>query len=446
MAQIVLPYKFSPRPYQVPVLKAFDRGCRRAVIMWHRRAGKEKTLLNLMAKKSQERVGTYFYLFPTYKQAKKAIWNGMDRNGFKFLDHFPDELVERRNETDLLMHLRNGSVFQLIGSDNIDAVMSTNPVGCVFAEYSLQNPAAWEYVRPILRENDGWAAFDFTPRGKNHAYKIYEIARKQVEAGNAKWFCQKLTADDTGVVTPQMIQEDREEGMSEEMIQQEYFLSFEGVREGAYYGREMQKADADGRICSVPHEPGMLVDTWWDLGIRDAMAIWFTQTVGREIHVIDFYMATGEGLPHYKRELEDRAQKQGYIYGTHNAPHDIKVREMGSGKSRLETAAGLGISFQIVPNLPLQDGIDAVRMFLAKCWFDRDKTEMGRLALMSYHRTWDEVRKVFSSVPEHDWASDPADGFRYLAVGHKVSIVRRAEAGPRRLIQTGSGSQSWMGG
>lgn len=446
MPPILLPHRFEPRPYQLPVLRALDGGATRAVIMWHRRAGKEKTLLNYMIKKSMERVGTYFYLFPTYKQAKKAIWNGMDRTGFKFLDHFPAEYVERRNETDLLLHLRSGSIFQLIGTDNIDSIMSTNPIGCVFAEYSLQNPAAWEYIRPILRENGGWAAFDFTPRGKNHAHKIYEIARKQVDAGNPKWFVEKLTPNETGVVTPEMIQEDREEGMSEEMIEQEYFLSFEGIREGAYYGKEMQRAEREERICKVPHEPNALVDTWWDLGIRDAMVIWFTQTVGREVHVIDYYSETGEGLPHYRRMLDEKAKEFGYSYGTHNGPHDIKVRELGSGKSRYETAEALGIKFEMVPNIPVQDGIDQVRSFLGKCWFDREKTEAGRLALMSYHKSWDEARKVFSSHPEHDWSSDPADAFRYLAVGHKIKGPKRQEIQRPVMISTSAGGAGWMGG
>src|SRR6185312_14576271 len=172
---INLPHNFKPRPYQIPVLRALDGGAKRVVAVWHRRAGKEKTFINYTAMAAAcDRVGTYFYLFPTYTQAKKAVWDGRDRDGFPFIGHFPPEIVAKKNEQELKITLTNGSIFQLVGSDNIDAVMSTNPIGCVFAEYALQDPRAWDYVRPILRENGGWAIFDFTPRGKNHGYQIYD--------------------------------------------------------------------------------------------------------------------------------------------------------------------------------------------------------------------------------------------------------------------------------
>ena len=437
---LVLPFNFRPRPYQLPILKALDGGATRAVAVWHRRAGKEKTLLNYTAKKTVERIGAYFYLFPTYAQAKKAIWDGRDRDGFPFMGHFPPQWVKRKHEQELKIECMNGSIFQLIGTDNIDAIMSTNPIGCVFAEYSLQDPRAWDYLRPILTENGGWAAFDFTPRGKNHGYALYQLARKLMEDGDPRWFAQKLTVEDTGVVSQADIERERREGMDEELIQQEYYCSFEGVQVGAYYGREMAAAQAAGRICGVPYYPELPVHTWWDLGIDDAMAIWFTQDVGREVHAIDYYENAGEGLPHYARVLRER----GYTYGTHNAPHDIQVRELGSGKSRLETAAALGIKFEIVPNIALQDGIDAARLFIARVWFDRDKTERGRNALVSYHKTWDEKRKMFLAQPYHDWSSNGADGFRYLAVGHKTGQRGRGERPPRTPAGSGS-SAAWMG-
>lgn len=438
---INLPHKFRPRPYQLPVLRALDNGAKRVVAVWHRRAGKEKTFINYTAAATSDRVGSYYYFFPTFAQAKRAIWDGRDREGFPFLGHFPPAYVVARSESELKLTLRNGSIFQLVGTDNFDGIMSTNPIGCVFAEYSLQDPRAWDYIRPILRENGGWAIFDFTPRGKNHGYKLYEIARKLQAEGDSAWFAEKLTVDDTHVLGPDEIAAERREGMDEDMIQQEYYCSFEGVQQGAYFGRQMAQAEKDGRIGRVPYQSEIAVDTWWDLGIGDAMAIWFTQNVGREVHVIDYLEQSGEGLPWYARALQER----GYVYGTHNAPHDIQVRELGSGKSRLETAAALGIRFNIVPQLDIVDGIDAARAFIARCWFDTAKTERGRLALVSYHKTWDEKRKCFGSHPFHDWSSNGADAFRYLAVGHKTTAPRLRQREPINRDIGGSGDHGWMG-
>ena len=411
------------------------------VACWHRRSGKEKTFLNYTIKAACERIGVYFYLFPTFRQCKKAIWDGIDGESFAFMAHFPPEIVESKNETELKIKLRNGSIFQLIGTDNVDAIMSTNPVGCVFAEYSLQDPRGWDYIRPILNENGGWAIFDFTPRGRNHAFDMYQMADRLMSEGDRTWFCQKLTVDDTHAIPQAKIDKERREGMSEEMIAQEYYCSFEGAMQGSYYGRQMEQAEREGRICAVPYQPEIAVDTWWDLGMHDAMAIWFTQNVGREVHAIDYFETSGQGLPDCARELQRRA----YVYGKHNAPHDIAVREIGSGKSRLETAEGLGIKFEIVPNIGLQDGIEAARSFLSRVWFDKLKTERGRDALLSYHKTWDEKRKCYSDSPYHDWSSNGSDAFRYLAVGHKVTRGRMNQGGtpaPRSLST--ESNTSWM--
>ena len=443
-ATVRIPHNYVPRPYQVPLIRAMDDGVTRAVIVWHRRSGKDKTCLNIVAMKAMDRVGAYFYFYPTYAQAKKAIWDGRDGSGFKFMDHFPPAIVEGKNESDLRLRLTNGSSIQLIGTDSIDAIMSTNPVGCVFAEYSLQDPKAWDYVRPILRENGGWAIWNFTPRGKNHAHAIYEMAKRLQEEGDPAWFHQRLTVDDTGVLTATDIDAERREGMDEELIAQEYFCSFSGSMQGAYYTQQMQAAEEEGRICAVPYQEELPVDGWWDLGVADACAIWLTQTVGREIHLIDYIEESGEGLPFYKRALD----RKPYIYGRHHAPHDIKVRELGTGRSRLETAEAMGIPFDIVPNIGLMDGIDATRMFLGRCWFDRVKTERGRLALLSYQKTWNEKLRTFSSLPYHNWATHSADAMRYLAVGHKFGEARRVRRAVRRptFYDDGeSASQTWLG-
>ena len=442
---ITLPHNFTPRHYQLPILQAFDEGATRLVAVWHRRSGKEKTFINLTARCSDDRIGTYFYLFPTYAQAKKAVWEGRDKDGFRFLDHFPAEYIKRKNETDLRLEFINGSAFQLIGTDNIDSVMSTNPIGCVFAEYSLQDPSAWDYLRPILTENGGWAIFDYTPRGKNHGHALYEMAKRLMADGDPRWFAQRLTVRDTGVLSEADIDAERREGMDEDLIQQEYYCSFEGVMRGAVFGRQMEQAEKDGRICSVPWQPELAVSTWWDIGTGDPTAIWFTQDVGREIHVIDYYenSGVGVGVDHYAKHLQGLP----YVWGTHNGPHDIDGHSFAAGgKSAKEVAAGLGLKFNVIPRCANKtDSINAARSFMPRCWFDAKKTERGRQALVSYHFAWDDKRKIYADAPYHDWSSNGSDAFQQLALGHKTAGPLRTEQQRPRMIQSGSQGTAWMG-
>jgi len=213
-----------------------DSGYKRGVCVWHRRAGKDKTYLNYLAKEMVRRVGIYYYFFPTYNQGKKILWDGIDRTGFKYMDHIPAALREKTSQQEMKIVLKNNSIFQIIGTDNIDSIMGTNPIGCVFSEFSLQNPAAWDYIRPILTENGGWAIFNFTPRGRNHAYLLYEMA-----SHNPDWYCEMLTVDDTKredgtpVITPEMVQAEREAGMSEELVQQEFYCSFDAALSACFF-------------------------------------------------------------------------------------------------------------------------------------------------------------------------------------------------------------------
>lgn len=219
--RIKLPFNFVPRDYQMPLCEAIDSGIKRAVAVWHRRAGKDKTLINIMVKEMFGRVGTYFYFFPTFKQGRMILWKGMDRDGFPFLGHIPEEIRSRTSEQEMSITLKNGSVFQVVGTDDIDRVVGTNPVGCVFSEYALQKPEAWEFVRPILRENGGWALFNYTPRGLNHGWDIYQTAQNSED-----WFCELLTIEDTGVLTESDVEKERQEGMSGNLAQQEFYCDF----------------------------------------------------------------------------------------------------------------------------------------------------------------------------------------------------------------------------
>ena len=406
--ETTLPHNWQPRPYQMPLWLALEGGYKRAVAVWHRRAGKDSVGLNWTVIAAHQRVGMYWHLFPTLKQGKRILWDGMTREGRGFLDYFPPEVVKARNSSEMKITLRNGSIWQIVGADYVaDALVGANPVGCVFSEHALQDPRAWDLIRPILAENGGWALFLYTPRGRNHGYDLLRMAER-----NDDWFAEVLTVDDTHAIQPEAIEAERRASMPEELVAQEFYCSFEASLVGAYYGKQMAAALDGDRIASVPWEPKLPVHTWWDLGIGDSTAIWFVQLAGLEVRLIDYYETSGEGLSHYAKVLQERD----YVYGEHIAPHDIEVRELGTGKSRKETAAGLGIRFGVAPKLPVDEGIDAVRALIPRCWFDEQKCERGIEALRQYRKGWDDRLKVFRDRPLHDWASHAADAFRYGAL------------------------------
>jgi hypothetical protein len=405
--------QFIPRPYQLPFLRAMDNGTKRAVLVWHRRAGKEIACFNFMIKQAWwHRVGTYVYFFPTSTLGRRILWDGANKDGKRFLDYIPKEIIDGNiNSNEMKVKLTNGSIIQVIGSDQIINV-GINPVGCVFSEYSLQDPKCWNFIRPILRENGGWSVFNFTPRGKNHAYDMFLMAKN-----NPEWFCSRLSINDTGVLTDGDMELERQEGMSEHLIQQEYYCNFDQGAEGSYYAKYLTKADLDGRLTTVPYDPNCSVDTYWDLGVSDETVILLCQSTGNQIHIINMYRNQGEGLGHYARWLQNEAEKHGYVYGEHYAPHDIQVRELGSGaQTRMQIAKDLGIKFKIVPNIPVQEGIELARGIFPRLWIDPDKCSYLIKSLENYHKNYNERLNVYSDKPVHDWSSHCADAFRYLSV------------------------------
>lgn len=413
---ITIPYMFTPRVYQRELMAALDSGYKRAISVYHRRAGKDKTFFNVMVKKALQRRGVYYYFFPEFAQGRRVIWDGIDGGGFKFLDHIPEQLVQSKNGTEMKIVLTNGSVIQIMGTDKFNKVRGANPVGCVFSEFAFQNPKAWNIIRPILRENEGWAIFNSTTNGKNHFYDLYQMAQK-----NINWFVQNYNAlqtlDDNGVryVSDEAIQEERDSGMSEELIQQEYFNSWTANSSGFYYLQIIEELDKIGAICRLPFDPATPVETWWDIGCGDATAIWFTQTMGKEIHVIDYYHSNNKGLEHYAKVLQGKK----YVYRSHNFPHDIANIEFGTGRTRYEVAEELfkGTRLNIVQKLSKEEGRNAVRMILPMCRFDKVACQLGLDGLKNYRKEWDEKNQVYRDSDVHDWSRDPADAFRYLAVG-----------------------------
>lgn len=423
MTTIKVPIDWAPRPYQLPLWKYFEGGGKRAVAVWHRRAGKDLSSINWCAVSAMTRPGLYWHLFPTYNQGRKIAWDGMTRDGRKFLDHFPKEMHEAVNNTEMRLTLKNGSIYQVVGTDNVDRLVGANPVGVVFSEYSLQDPRAWNYIRPILAENGGWALFIYTARGRNHGYDLLNVAKK-----NETWFQQVLTVDDTRAIPKEAVDEERASGMPEEMIQQEFYCSFDAPLVGSYYGNAMSKLLADSHLGKIPYDPVLDVHTSWDLGVGDSTSIIFFQMAANEIRIIDYYENSGEGLPHYIKILREKE----YVYGDHFAPHDIKVRDFSTGKSRIEVARELGVKFRIVANLRIDDGIEAVRSILPRCYFNEAKTGHLIEALRQYRKDFDEKGKVFRDKPKHDWTSHPSDAMRYLALGIRDRINRRTINLPRQ--------------
>lgn len=404
--------EFKPRPYQLPILKALDSGYKRVLAVLPRRAGKDITALNYVIRQMWENPGVYYYIFPTYSQAKKVIWDSITNEGKRILDYFPSELVLQMNSQEMKIRMiaKDGktSLFQLIGSDNYDSLMGTNPRGCVFSEYALQDPLAYTFIRPILTANGGWALFISTPRGKNHLWTLYQLSKESPD-----WFSYKLTVEDTKHINLGEIEKERREGiMSEDMIQQEYYTSFEMGVEGSYYNRYIDKCRREERIGKVPWESGFKVHTAWDIGVRDQTSIIFFQTIGQTVRIIDSYENSKQGLEFYAEILANKP----YLYGTHIAPHDIRVQEWGSGITRFEKARQLGINFTIAQKYEIPDGIEACRSLFSKIWFDEEKCVGLINALENYRQEYNSKKKVYLPRPLHDFSSHYADAFRYLAV------------------------------
>ena len=420
--QISIPNGWEPRPYQRALWNYLENGGLRGLAVAHRRWGKDDVALNWSAVSSQTRVGNYWHMLPEYGQGRKAIWEAVNpHTGIRRIDQaFPMEIREKTRDQEMFIRFRNGSTWQVVGSDSYDSLVGSPPIGVTFSEFAIANPRAWTFMNPILEENKGWALFISTPRGNNHFKNMYDFAKT-----DPFWFQTLQTVDDTGVfpkdtlarIKNEMIQlHGKAEG--EAMFLQEYYCSFQGAIVGGYYVSEMADAEFENRITRVPYDPSMMVTTAWDLGMGDSTGIWFFQVPSgqREIRVIDYLEFSGEGLPFYAKMLSEKP----YVYDSHIMPHDIRVRELGTGKSRYEMAEALGIKpLTIARKLPVDDGINAVRALLPKCWFDGDKCKQGIEALKQYRKVYDEKKREFHNSPYHDWTSHGSDAFRYFAVGYK---------------------------
>lgn len=444
---------WRPRHYQVPAWGALEAGVRRLALAWHRRAGKDDICLHWAAVSAMTRVGGYWHMLPQANQSRKAIWDAVNpHTGRRRIDEaFPVELRETTREQDMFIRFKNGSTWQVVGSDNYDSLVGSPPVGVVFSEYALADPGAWAFLRPILAENGGWALFISTPRGRNHFARLVEYARRDPD-----WFGQVLTVEDTGAIPAATIERERRELAAERgdteanaIIAQEYRCDFDAAIPGAYYGELMTRAEREGRIGQFPHLPNFPVGTAADLGFGDSTVIWFYQQLpnGR-VRVIDVIPGSGVGVDWYAKHVRERP----YTYADHVWPHDGdagNIRDV-NGTTLKAQAEKLGWRpLRILDRDPTVDtGIQAVRQLLPLVEFNTDpiplpgetpdeaRQRMGRAldALRQYRREWDEKLQRFRDKPLHDWASDFADGFRYLARGRKPWRREGAAGMPARAI------------
>jgi phage terminase large subunit len=397
-------------PYEVreQFLPLHARKTRWFIGVAHRRAGKTVADINELimgATKCQLTNPRFAYVAPQLNQAKDIAWT--------YLKEYTAFLKPKINESELWVELPGGARIRIYGADNPDRLRGIYLDGVVLDEFGDMDPTIWtQVIRPALSDRKGWAAFIGTPKGKNTFHRLWVDAE-----GDEDWTRLMLKASETGLLDAKELT-DAAKMMSDDEFAQEYECSFEAAVKGAYYGKEINQAEIDGRITSVPYDPRLPVHTSWDLGMADSTVIWFTQTVGAETRWIDCLKGEGVGLDWYVRQLKDRP----YNYGRHYLPHDVQVREMGTGKSRKEVLDGLGLrDIEVGKALPVADGIQALRMLLATSWFDKAKCKEGLEALRMYRREWDDKRQEFRPHPLHDWTSHYADAAREFATGYRKS-------------------------
>jgi hypothetical protein len=439
MPTITLPNNWKPRQDQLKLWSYLENGGKRAVMVAHRRWGKDDCALHYTATAVHERVGNYWHMLPKYDQARKTIWDAVNpKTGLRRIDEaFPAEIRAKTNNSEMKIEFKSGSIWQLVGSDNYNSIVGSPPVGIILSEWAIANPMAWAYLAPILEENGGWALFIYTSRGNNHGKSTYDHAKEKGD-----WFAQRLPAIKTHVFSGEQLELIKHEYMNIfgvdlglAMFNQEYLCSWEGAVLGAYLAQQITQARQDGRITRVPHQPGFEVDTFWDLGVDDSMSIWFMQPVGQGFNFIDYYEASGYGLPHYKQVMKEKD----YTYGNHYMPHDANQREMTNSEvalSRKQVAENIGIKPIIVVHRPrnmeeiIKDQIPACRNILSRCWFDEEKCKSGISALENFRAKYDDGNKVLLRQYLHDWASHGASAFRTFAVGYRKPEVIKPRKPP----------------
>lgn len=438
MAELLLPFNgWRARPHQAKLWKYLHNGGERAMAVWHRRAGKDEICLHHAAVSAMRRPGNYWHCLPEFLQGRKAIWTAINAHtGKRRIDEaFPDQLRENVSDNEMFIRFKNGSTWQVIGSDRYDATVGAGVAGITYSEWALANPSAWAYHRPMLAENNGWGIFITTPRGHNHAKSMFDHATSAKE-----WFCELLTAIDTGALSSDELESALAEyqalygeDVGTAQFQQEYLCSWNAAILGAFYALEMAQVRSEERILPI-EAINAPVHRAWDLGVADDTSIWWFQAVGGQIFLLDHYSASGVGVEHYAGVIEQRQATYGWKDGHDYVPHDAKIKEWGSGRTRVETMVSMGLHPMLVPLSTIADGINAVRRMLPLCVF-HPRCEEGVNALEQYRREWDDDKKAFRATAVHDWTSHPSDAFRYLALAYRPAPPRKIQiTQPRGMI------------
>jgi hypothetical protein len=444
MTKIILPNNWTPRHYQREAWDALTRRndpIKRALLVWHRRAGKDDVCLHFAACKTMQKQGNYWHMLPQYAQARKSVWEAVNpHSGMRRIDEaLPNVIRDAARNNDMFMRLRGGSTWQLVGSDSYNSLVGSPPIGVTASEWALADPSAWAYMRPILQENGGTAIFITTPRGRNHVKRMYDSYKN-----NPDWFVQKLTWRDTGAMTQEQADKERAEYCAEygdddgnAMFEQEWECSFDAAIAGSYYGADLKKMRANNQITFVPYDPRYPVNTNWDIGVSDSTIIYYWQKIGSAIHIIDRSKDTGKPVAFYAKTLKDKD----YVYGHHFLPHDAANRDKGAAISYADQLAEFGIFVEVMKKESIILGISAVHSMLPRVLVDDKKVADGIDAWEQYHREWDEKRKQHNNIPVHDWSSHDADVLRYIAMCEDsvIGIMIRPDT-----RQNNGASAGWM--
>ena len=429
-------------PHQIePWDKCVNENINRAILIWHRRAGKDIFSFNVLGEKAIIKKGLYWYIFPTAVQARKSFWEAfIEINGeqIRYPDLIPKKIVAKRNESEMKIGLKNGSIIRIIGADNPDSLRGANPNGVVISEFAQQKPTLWDSViEPILLRNNGWCIFNSTPLGENHCFKMYQYLKNSKNKEN---YADLKTVRDTGIITEEQIQEIRQQGRLEELIQQEYYCSFDSAMAGSYYNDILLSIEDTNFKDNIAYDGQSMVQTMWDLGISDSMALWFVVCRLNEIQILDYYEANGYGLSHYVDVINSKP----YKYLQHNLPHDgghrtLSMTEKSSTVQNQLMQLGLNNVVVWDRTSDVYSDIQAVRGILPKCIFDKTKCKMGIDSLKNYRKEYDENRHCYRNTPLHDWTSHGADAFRILPKIYNNISLKNNFINKKRVVKIWNG-------
>jgi len=417
-------YNYIPYPWEIPIIVAFEQG-KEVWMTIHRRGGKDLFCLKeILLPEAFERPGTYQYIWPSLKQGRDSFWEGKDEEGRDIMNYYiPQQMILHKDNADMKLTVASmggTSLVQVFGTNmgQYIALRGKPSNGAVFSEFSYQDPRGDAVISPMIRKTGGWRAYNSTPNGNNHHKDRFFRAKNNPD-------CYTILAtvldtynhDGNRLVTDADLQKERDDGKTEDFINQEYYCSFNQGIEGTYVGKEMQALELDGHITRVPYERELLVDTYWDLGVTtDAMAVWFVQQLGNEVRFIDFAEATASTFTYWAELFREK----GYLFGRHFAPPDVLVKEMVTkghvAKSRLEHAADVGIKFEVVEGCSHQNSVEVLRGLLPVCWFDEEKTRVGRRHLEMWGKIWNDIMQMYTGVERRDEHHHAGAAARYAAI------------------------------